>query len=110
MVVKAGAASTASGMLTVTNTGSRSGADVAQVYLGASPNVRSAQQPVRALAGYQKVSLRPGQSRQVTIKVAQQQLSYWNVRINNWTVGTGQRTVWAGSSSQSLPLRGSIRI
>jgi beta-glucosidase len=47
---------------TLKNTGRRAGQEVAQVYLGPSPNVTGAQQAVRSLAGYQKVSLRPGRA------------------------------------------------
>jgi len=96
--------------VTVKNTGEREGSDVAQVYLGPSPDAMDAQQAVRSLSGYQKISLRPGQSKRVVIKIDTRQLSYWNSGIDDWTVGTGTRTVWVGSSSQSLPLSGQVTI
>jgi beta-glucosidase len=90
------------------NTGGRAGQEVAQVYVGPSPNVSNAQQAVRSLAGYQKVGLRAGETRRVTIRISERQLQYWNSTANGWRLGTGGRTVWVGSSSQSLPLEGRV--
>ena len=59
---------------------------------------------MRSLAGYQKISLRPGESRRVRIDVSERGLSYWNTTSHGWTVGTGPRTVSVGSSSADLRL------
>src|SRR5262249_48451806 len=53
----------------VTNTGSRAGAEVAQVYVGAGPAVPGVQQAVRALRGYDRISLDPGQTRHETVSL-----------------------------------------
>ncbi|MFG2942018.1 glycoside hydrolase family 3 C-terminal domain-containing protein [Streptomyces sp. NPDC048282] len=94
---------------TLKNTGTRTGAEVAQVYVGASP-ATTAPQAVRALGGYQKVRLRPGESKTVRIRVDAQQLKYWNTSARAWVLGTGKRDVWAGSSSRTLPLHGSVGV
>jgi beta-glucosidase len=94
---------------TVTNTGRRTGQEVAQLYVGAAPGV-SQPQAVRSLAGYQKISLRPGESRRVRIDVNERQLSYWNSTTHRWTVGTGRRTVSVGSSSADLRLNTRVQI
>jgi beta-glucosidase len=94
---------------TLTNTGSRVGQEVAQVYVGPSPNV-AAQQSPRSLAGYRKVFLRPGESRRVTVFVDKRQLSYWDSTLHNWRLGTGQRDVWIGGSSADLPLHTHVDI
>ncbi|HKS98183.1 MAG TPA: glycoside hydrolase family 3 C-terminal domain-containing protein [Rugosimonospora sp.] len=94
----------------LTNTGRRAGDEVAQVYLGPSPDVHSAQQPVRALAGYQKVHLAPGESRDVTLTVPLRQLQYWDSTAHAWALGTGTRTVWVGSSSAALPLAATVTV
>ncbi|PNE39210.1 glycoside hydrolase family 3 C-terminal domain-containing protein [Streptomyces noursei] len=88
---------------TLRNSGQRAGKEVAQVYLGASPEVK-APQADKALAGYAKVELAPGQSRRVTVHVAGQQLKYWNSATHGWSTGAGTRSVYVGSSSTSLPL------
>ncbi|MDL4772991.1 glycoside hydrolase family 3 C-terminal domain-containing protein [Actinomadura xylanilytica] len=95
--------------VTVTNTGQRTGEEVAQVYVGPATGV-SAPQAVRSLGGYQKVGLRPGESRRIRIKVDARQLSHWNTAGHGWTVGTGWRTVWAGSSAADLPLHTKVHV
>ncbi|MCZ0993647.1 cytochrome P450 [Streptomyces noursei] len=91
------------GAVLLRNSGQRAGKEVAQVYLGASPEVK-APQADKALAGYAKVELAPGQSRRVTVHVAGQQLKYWNSTTHGWSTGAGTRSVYVGSSSTSLPL------
>jgi beta-glucosidase len=95
--------------VTLRNTGARAGAEVAQVYVGPSPNT-ALPQAVRSLAGYDKVWLRPGESRRVTIEVPERQLSSWNPSTHRWELGTGTRTVWAGGSSGNLPVQATVRV
>ncbi|GAA2350235.1 beta-glucosidase family protein [Streptomyces violaceusniger] len=94
---------------TLKNTGTRDGDEVAQVYVGASPET-TAPQAVRSLGGYQKVHLRSGQSKSVRIQVDAQQLKYWNASSHAWELGTGHREVWVGSSSRTLPLHGGVEV
>ncbi|MFD0443096.1 glycoside hydrolase family 3 C-terminal domain-containing protein [Streptomyces indonesiensis] len=93
---------------TLKNTGTRDGDEVAQVYVGASPET-TAPQAVRSLGGYQKVHLRAGQSKTVRIQVDAQQLKYWNASSHAWKLGTGHREVWVGSSSRTLPCTAASR-
>jgi beta-glucosidase len=95
--------------VTVTNTGRRTGAEVAQAYVGPSPDL-AMPQAVRSLAGYDKVTLAPGESRRLTINVPAKQLRSWNATTQSWELGTGMRTVWVGSSSADLPLEATVRI
>jgi beta-glucosidase len=94
---------------TVTNTGKVAGADVAQVYVG---EPASANEPPRQLAGYQRVSLNPGQSTQVHFTVDARSMSYWSDAANAYVVPTGTFTVYAGDSSAlaNLPVQGSMRM
>jgi beta-glucosidase len=94
---------------TVRNTGSRAGEEVAQLYLGPSPDV-TAPQAVASLVGYQKVWLRPGESRQVHVTVDDRQLRYWDTASHGRVLGTGVRTVWVGSSSADLHLQSMVDI
>lgn len=93
----------------VTNTGSRGGSDVAQLYLG-DPSV--AGQPPRQLEGFQKVYLAPGQSQTVRFTLNGHELSYWDSAANGWVVPDGHFGVFVGDSSASsgLPLRGSFAV
>jgi beta-glucosidase len=90
---------------TVTNTGKRAGADIAQVYVG---DPRAAGEPPEQLAGFDRVQLAPGASQAVTIVINQRSLSYWSARKNGWTMAAGCYRVMVGDSSASLPLGGRI--
>lgn len=90
---------------TVTNTGQRSGAEVAQIYVG---DPRAAHEPPLQLKGYRKVALGAGQHRQLTMRLNSRSFSYWNTHANNWRVARGCYSVRVGDSSAHLPLRGRL--
>lgn len=92
---------------TVTNTGSRAGADVAQLYVTDPSSVSG--QP-RALEGFQRVNLAAGASTTVTFPVTQQNLRYWDSGSNNWATATGNYTISVGDSSANLPLTGTLPV
>jgi len=93
----------------VTNTGRVTGSDVVQLYLS-DPAVSG--EPPRQLKGFQKVTLRPGQSTTVTFTLDGHDLSYWNQSANGWVVPTGAFGVYVGDSSAlaDLPLRGGFTV
>ncbi|MFD6970159.1 beta-glucosidase [Streptomyces sp. NPDC059949] len=92
---------------TVRNTGRRKGTEVAQVYVGPSPELQL-DQPVRALAGYRRLTLAPGQAQRVTVEVDARSLSSWDPERHAWVLGTGRREIFAGRSSRDLPLRSKV--
>ena len=93
----------------VTNTGRVAGSDVVQLYLD---DPAAAGQPPRQLDGFQRVTLRPGQSTTVRFRLNGHELSYWNDAANGWVVPTGRFGVYVGDSSAlaGLPLRGSFTV
>ena len=82
----------------VTNTGKREGDEVAQLYL--RENVSSVETPERALKGFSRIHLKPGETRTVTFRIPQDQLAVWNTE-RKWAVEPGEYTVWAGGSSEA---------
>jgi len=81
---------------TVTNTGSRTATEVVQCYvrnLGAS-----LEQPVRGLEGFQRVTLAPGESKQVNFPLGFNELSFFNQQ-GLPTMEATHYTVWIGGSS-----------
>jgi beta-glucosidase len=94
---------------TVTNTGTVTGSDVAQLYLN---DPAAAGEPPRQLKGFQKVTLKPGQSTTVHFALSGQDLSYWDDTANGWVLPDGTFGVYVGDSSAlaNLPLRGSFRV
>ncbi|MFE2041190.1 beta-glucosidase [Streptomyces sp. NPDC059477] len=93
----------------VRNTGGRTGVAVPQVYLGPSPDV-PLDQPVRVLAGYRRLTLRPGERREVTVGIGDRTLSSWHPEHQDWVLGTGRRTLWVGASSGELGLRTAVEV
>jgi beta-glucosidase len=82
----------------VTNTGDRAGDETAQLYM--RENVSSVETPERALKGFSRVDLQPGETRTVTFLVPQRQLAVWNAE-KKWAVEPGRYTVWVGDSSRA---------
>jgi beta-glucosidase len=98
---------TAKASFTLTNTGKRAGADVAQVYV-AFPSALG--EPPRQLKGFKKVYLDAGESERVTVALDQRAFSYWASDKQNWVEGRGCYGVSVGDSSRSLPLSGVVGI
>ena len=82
---------------------------MAQLYLD---DPAAAGEPPRQLKGFQKVTLRPGQSTTVRFTLTGHDLSFWNDAANGWVVPDGRFGVDVGDSSAlaNLPLRGSFRV
>lgn len=92
----------ATASFTVTNVGSRAGAEVAQLYVG---DPRAAHEPPIQLKGYQKIWLQPGTSELVTLSLDRRSFAYWNTDANGWRVAPGCYTIHVGGSSTYLPLK-----
>jgi len=92
---------------TITNSGSRAGAEVAEVYASLPA---AAQEPPKRLVGFSKVKLNAGESKEVSIDVDPKYLSIFNVAQNGWQLLPGEYTFLAGGSSQNLPLKESIAL
>ena len=65
---------------------------------------------VRALAGFDRIGLQPGESRTVEIHVPLRQVQYWSEATNSWQTAQGARTVYVGASSRDLPLHQQVTI
>ena len=94
--------------VTVTNTGALPGKEVVQVY--ARHVAASVARPERELAGFTKVHLYPGQSRQVSIPVDPQAMAFWSARDHRRVVEGGSYVIAVGASSRDLRLQASIEI
>ncbi|QPP05434.1 glycosyl hydrolase [Streptomyces bathyalis] len=93
---------------TVTNSGTRAGSEAPQVYVS-KPDTE-VDSPPRELGGYRKVSLEPGESKEVRVSVDPQQLSYWDTGSDEFRVRKGEYGIAVGSSSRALPLDASYRV
>ena len=93
-------------VLTVTNTGSRDGAEVVQLYIS-KPDAQVFR-PVRELKGFCKVVLKAGESQQVHIPFDDKTFRYWNTATNNWEVEGGRYQVEIGASCQDIRLTAEV--
>jgi beta-glucosidase len=90
---------TLSAHVQIKNTGERTGAEVAQLYIrnvAASAGPR----PVRELKGFQKILLQPGESRDVNFTISGRELGYYNTK-GNWLVEPGKFQLWIAKDSAS---------
>jgi beta-glucosidase len=92
----------------VTNTGPRAGADVAQVYVG-HPGAR-VPRPPKELKGFAKVSLRPGETKRVSVTLDGRAFAYYDAGGRSWRIEPGEYEVMVGRSSERIELRGKINL
>ncbi|WP_249012443.1 beta-glucosidase [Conexibacter sp. DBS9H8] len=92
--------------LAVTNTGTRPGAEVVQLYVHDPANTG---EPPEQLKGFRRVFLDPGQSQTVTLRLTPVSFAHWSDRRRTWIVTPGRYGIAVGDSSAHLPLRRTIR-
>jgi beta-glucosidase len=93
----------------ITNTGARSGAEVAQLYLG-FPQIPEGNEPPLQLKGFSKVMLNPGESKTIHLQLGPQAFSFWSVTAHAWQITPGTFQVMIGDSSANTPLRASLTV
>jgi beta-glucosidase len=92
----------------VTNSGSRKGAEVAQVYV--SDDHAKVERPERELKGFERVLLAPGETKHVSVTLDARAFAYWSADTKKWTIDPGKFTVRVGDSVESTPLSGSVEL
>ncbi len=93
---------------TITNTGTREAAEVAQIYVG-EPRML-VPRPPKELKGFAKVSLKPGESRTVSVALDARAFAYYDIAGQQWKVDSGEFDILVGSSSAKIELRRSITL
>ena len=86
----------------VRNTGNRAGKEVVQLYL--SVDSHGVIRPIRELKGFCKVFLRPGEEQKVTFHLSARDLSYWNTRIHEWHVASGEYVLQICKNAEEVVL------
>jgi len=95
----------------VRNSSQVAGDEVPQVYLSA-PGDRPAgvRFAVRALAGFDRITLNPAESRTISLHLPPRRFQYWSASSKRWMTATGSRTVYVGASSRDLRLEAPVTI
>lgn len=91
---------------TLTNTGERDGAEIAQMYIGLPKS--QVFRAKRELKGFVKIFLKAGESKRVSLAFDERTFRYWNIKKNGWAIESGTYTVEVGGSISNLPLSGVI--
>ena len=92
----------------VRNTGAREGSEVVQLYIHA--NKSAVDRPYKELKGFAKVSLKPGEARDVNIKIADSDLGYYGQAIQGWADEPGTYTALVGNASDNITLSKTFRL
>jgi len=92
---------------TIKNTGTRSGAEVAEVYLALRD---SSGEPPRRLVGWQNVMLQPTESRSVAVKIDPKMLAIFDTDQGVWKTLAGDYRLYVGSSSRQFLLHSQFSV
>lgn len=91
--------------VTVSNTGSRSGAEVVQLYI--APPAGGLFRPKKELKGFARVELEPGESKRVAFELDERSFAVWK---DGWKIPGGDYQVLVGASSQDIRLAAPVRV
>lgn len=86
----------------VTNTGSRAGKEVVQLYV--APKGGTIIRPVRELRAFEKIALDPGETKTVTFTLDKRAFAYWSTEIHDWHVESGEYEIQIGKNAQEIVL------
>jgi beta-glucosidase len=92
----------------VTNTGSRAGDAVPEVYV--SPEQSSVPRPPKELKGFARVTLQPGETRTVKVPLNTLSFAHYDTAGKQWKAERGDYDVLVGSSSAQIELTVNIRL
>jgi beta-glucosidase len=91
----------------IKNVGSREGAEVAQVYVG--DYHASVARPVKELKGFGKVSLRPGETKRILLRLDRRAFSFFDVKKHDWSAEPGDFNIFVASSSAKIELQAKFK-
>ena len=95
---------------TLRNVGSRTGAEVAQVYIAPASGVVPPPCPVQWLARFAKIELEPGEERRIALRLDEAAFRKWDASLHRWRVYPGEYEIRVASSSRDIRLMMSIAV
>ncbi|MGG1516611.1 glycoside hydrolase family 3 C-terminal domain-containing protein [Paenibacillus oryzisoli] len=94
--------------VTVKNSGTRAGKEIVQLYV--RDVASSVSRPDKELKGFVKVSLEPGEEKQVTFTLDNRAFAYYHVRRQDWVVETGEFQILIGQSAADIVLKETVHV
>jgi beta-glucosidase len=92
----------------VTNTGTRAGVDVAQVYVAETHS--TVPRPAKELKGFTRINLKPGETKTATVTLDGRAFSYYDADTKHWRADPGEYQILVGRSSQDIQLRSGLTL
>ena len=92
----------------VTNTGKVAGSETVQLYI--SPKDSKVARPVKELKAFQKVYLQPGETRNVTLTIGADALSYYDEATSQWRADAGKYEALIGTASDKLSTKYAFKL
>lgn len=94
--------------LKLKNSGQRAGKETVQIYIGKAETYVT--KPEKELKAFKKVHLEPGEEKDLVFKLDLNAFAYYNLCLKDWCVENGEYTIFAGTSSADIRLRGFVTI
>lgn len=92
----------------ITNTGKVAGKEIVQLYV--ADKTGAVARPVKELKNFAKVSLEPGETKTVTMKLNQRSFAWFNTEIHDWYAASGEYEILVGASSREIRLKKAIQL
>ncbi|KAK8880476.1 hypothetical protein M9Y10_003151 [Tritrichomonas musculus] len=92
----------------IKNVGSVEGKCVVQLYVSDKTNYEY--RPIKELCAFDKINLKPGETKTVDFKLSKRSFAFWNTEIHDWYVPTGEYEIMIGESSRDIRITGKIQV
>lgn len=92
----------------ITNTGNIEGKEIVQLYIHDLTN--AIRRPIKELKGYDKVSLKPGETKTISFSIDYRSLAWYNINLKDWYAKTGDYEILIGASSRDIRLSDKIHL
>src|SRR5688572_14462154 len=93
---------------TVTNTGPVAGSEIAQIYL--RDTASAVPRPEKELKGFSKVTLHPGETKVVRLRLTAKEFAYWDTAARAWRAEPHTYTFLIGPASNRILLEGQVTL
>lgn len=92
----------------IKNTGNADGAEIAQIYVADKESTIF--RPVKELKGFKKVFLKAGEEKEVSVELSKRAFAFYNVKLGDWMVETGEFDILVAASSRDTKLSAAITV
>ncbi len=92
----------------IKNTGNVAGYEIAQVYVADKESTIF--RPVKELKGFKKVWLEAGETKEVSVELSRRAFAFYNTKLNDWSVESGEFDILVGASSRDIKLCATVNV